>query len=83
MGALLIGRGSRKGRAMDKALCYGALAIGALMSLVFVLDLVAGIPFGPGGAKDVPNPFVTVDVFGFLASAVVVYLAWNASRDLK
>ena len=29
MNALLIGRGSRKGRAMDKALCYGALGIGA------------------------------------------------------
>ena len=42
MGALLIGRGSRKGRAMDKALCYGALGIGALMMLVFLLDLVVG-----------------------------------------
>jgi hypothetical protein len=76
MGALLIGRGSRKGRAMDKALCYGALGVGALMLLVFILDLVAGFPFGGGN-------FVVGDVFGFLASAIVVYLAWNASRDLK
>ena len=76
MGALLIGRGSRKGRAMDKALCYGALGIGALMMLVFLLDLIAGIPFG--GDK-----FVTGDVFGLLASAIVVYLGWNAARDLK
>jgi hypothetical protein len=76
MGAILIGRGSRKGRAMDKALCYGALGIGALMLLVFILDLVAGFPFG---GRD----FVTGDIFGFLASAIVVYLAWNASRDLK
>ena len=76
MGALSIGRGSRKGRAMDKALCYGALGIGALMMLVFLLDLVVGVPFG--GDK-----FVVGDVFGFLASAIVIYLAWNASRDLK
>ena len=76
MGALLIGRGSRKGRAMDKALCYGALGIGALMLLVFMLDLVAGVPFG---GKD----FVAGDVLGLLASAIVVYLGWNASRDLK
>jgi hypothetical protein len=76
MGALLIGRGSRKGRAMDKALCYGALGIGALMMLVFILDLVAGFPFG---GKD----FVAGDVLGFLASAIVVYLGYNASRDLK
>jgi hypothetical protein len=76
MVALLIGRGSRKGRAMAKALCYGALGIGVLMLIVFMLDLVAGVPFG---GKD----FATADVFGFLASIVVVYLAWNAMRDLK
>ncbi len=76
MGALTIGRESRKGRAMDKALCYGALGIGALMLLVFLLDLIAGIPFG--GDK-----FATADVFGLLASAVVIYLGWNAARDLK
>jgi hypothetical protein len=76
MGALLIGRGSRKGRAMDKALCFGALGIGALMMLIFLLDLVAGVPFG---GKD----FVAGDIFGFLASGIVVYLGWNASKDLK
>lgn len=76
MSELLIGRESRKGRAMNKALCYGALAVGVLMLLVFLLDLIVGAPFG--GAK-----FVTGDIFGFLASAIVVYLAWNASRDLK
>ena len=41
MSAFLVGRGSRKGRAMDKALCYGALGIGALMALVFLLDLIS------------------------------------------
>jgi hypothetical protein len=76
MDAFAVGRGSRKGRAMDKALCYGALGIAALMMLVFLLDLVAGIPFGGG-------PFVAVDLLGFLASAVVAYLSYNASRDLK
>lgn len=76
MGALLIGRGSRKGRAMDKALCYGALGIGALMLLIFLLDLIIGIPFG--GAD-----FRVGDVFGLLAAGIVVYLGWNASRDLK
>lgn len=65
---------------MDKAMCYGALGIGALMALVFLLDLVAGIPFA-GGAK--PNKFMMGDIFGLLASGIVVYLGWNASRDLK
>jgi hypothetical protein len=61
---------------MEKGLCYGALGIAAVMLLIFVLDLVAGVPFGG-------SPFAVVDVFGLLASGIVGYLAWNASRDLK
>jgi hypothetical protein len=76
MSALLIGRGSRKGRAMNKALCYVALGVGGLMAFLFLLDLIVGIPFGGG-------PFAVVDIFGFLASLIVVYLGWNALRDLK
>jgi hypothetical protein len=80
MNALLIGRGSRKGWAMAKALCYGALGVGALMALVFLLDLIAGVPFGGGGGG---NPFAVADVLGLLAAGIVAYLGWNASRDLK
>ena len=61
---------------MEKGLCYGALGIAALMLVVFLLDLVAGFPFGG-------SPFSVVDVFGIITSGVVGYLAWNASRDLK
>lgn len=76
MSELLIGRGSRKGRVMSKALCYGALGIGALMMLVFLLDMVAGFPFGSG-------PFIAADILGFLASGLVAYLGYNALRDQK
>lgn len=65
-----------KGRAMEKILCFGSLGIAILMLLVFLLDVVAGTPFGGG-------PFTTVDVLGILASGIVAYLAWNASKDLK
>ncbi len=61
---------------MDKAFCYGALGVGVLMLLVFLLDLVAGFPFGGG-------PFAFPDILGILASGIVAYLGWNASRDLK
>jgi hypothetical protein len=63
---------------MEKGLCYGALGIAALMLVVFLLDLVG---LGIFGGKD--GPFGVVDVFGIIASAIVGYLAWNASRDLK
>jgi hypothetical protein len=64
---------------MEKGLCYGALGIAALMLLIFLLDLVGLGLFG--ASKD--NPFTVVDVFGVLASGIVGYIAWNASRDLK
>jgi hypothetical protein len=68
--------GLRKGRAMEKILCYGSLGVAILMLLIFLLDLVAGVPFGGG-------PFTTVDVLGLLASAIVIYLALNVKKDLK
>jgi len=61
---------------MDKILCFGSLGLAILMFFIFLLDLVAKVPFGGG-------PFVTVDIMGLLASAIVAYLAWNASKDLK
>ena len=61
---------------MEKGLTYGALGVAALMCLIFLLDLVIGVPFG--GAA-----FMTVDIFGLLASGIVAYLAFNASKDLK
>ncbi|MDB5307068.1 MAG: hypothetical protein JWO38_1270 [Gemmataceae bacterium] len=61
---------------MEKGLCYGALGVAVLMLLLFLVDIIAGFPFGG-------SPFAVVDVFGILASAIVAYLAWNASRDLK
>ncbi|HEY3788543.1 MAG TPA: hypothetical protein VGL71_06790 [Urbifossiella sp.] len=70
---------------MEKGLCYGALGIAALMLLIFLLDLFGLRIFGVGkdaAGKDI-NPFTVVDVFGVLASGIVGYVAWNASRDLK
>lgn len=61
---------------MGKPLSFGALGIGALMAVIFLLDLVVGIPFGGG-------PFVTADIFGLLGSVIVAYLGWNAARDLR
>ena len=61
---------------MEKGLCYGALGVAALMLVIFLLDLLAGFPFGA-------SEFKAVDVLGLLAAGVIGYLAWNASRDLK
>jgi hypothetical protein len=61
---------------MEKMLCYGTLGISVLMAVVFLLDLVVGIPFG-GSA------FTTGDILGLLASLIVAYLGFNAMKDVK
>ncbi|MBX9582342.1 MAG: hypothetical protein K2X87_18720 [Gemmataceae bacterium] len=61
---------------MEKGLIYGSLGVAALMLLLFLIDLLAGFPFGG-------SPFAVVDVFGIIAAGVVGYLAYNASKDLK
>jgi hypothetical protein len=61
---------------MEKGLCYGALGVAGLMLVVFLLDLVAGFPFGG-------SPFIVLDILGLLAAGAVGYLAFNASKDLK
>jgi hypothetical protein len=51
------------------------MGVAGLLLLLFLLDIPVGIPFG--GISPV------VDVFGILASGLVLYLAWDASRDLR
>ena len=46
----------------------------ALFALLFVLDMFAKIPFG--GAS------LTLDIFGIIAAAVIIYLCWDTVREL-
>lgn len=64
-----------KGIFMEKILCFGSMGIAGLLLLLFILDLAVGIPFG-GSSK-------VVDIFGILVSAMVLYLAYDAFRDLS
>jgi hypothetical protein len=67
-----------RGLSMEKWLCWGSFAVAALMLLLFVLDLVAGIPFG---GKTLSG-MMTVDILGVLMSALLIYMSWDAMRGL-
>jgi hypothetical protein len=60
---------------MDKWLCWGSIGVSGLLLLLFLLDLFTNMPFG--GISTV------VDVFGILASGVVLFLGIDAFRDLR
>jgi hypothetical protein len=64
-----------KGLSMEKWLCWSSMGVAGLLLLLFILDLVVKIPFGGISA--------TVDVISILASALVLYLAWDAMRELR
>jgi hypothetical protein len=65
-----------QGAAMEKKLCIASLCVAGLLLLLFVLDIAIGIPFGGG------STFMTIDIVGIIAGALLAYLSWNALRDL-
>ena len=60
---------------MDKWLCWGSMGVAGLLLLLFLLDLILRIPFG--------RVSLVVDIFGILASGIVLFLAIDAFRDLR
>jgi hypothetical protein len=65
-----------RGAAMEKKLCIASLSIAGLLMLLFILDLIIGIPFGG------PPAFTLIDIVGAISGGVLLYLSWNALRDL-
>ena len=64
-----------KGIFMEKWLCFGSMGVAGLLLLLFLLDMIVAVPFG--------RISVTVDVFSLLASGVLLYLAYDALKDLR
>jgi hypothetical protein len=64
------------GATMEKKLCIASLSVAGVLLLLFVLDLFIGIPFGGSPA------FTLIDIVGALAGALLLYLSWNALRDV-
>ena len=63
-----------KGLFMEKWLCWSSMGVAGVLLLLFALDLAVKIPFG--------GISLAVDICSILACALVLYLAWDASRDL-
>jgi hypothetical protein len=60
---------------MQKGLCYGVMGVAALLTLLFTLDLFLGFPFA--GAS------IALDIFGIIAGAILIYLSWDTSREIR
>jgi hypothetical protein len=64
-----------KGVFMERWLCVGSMGVAGLLLLLFLLDVLTGFPFG--------GVSLLADIFGILASGLVLYLGIDAFRDLR
>ena len=64
-----------KGLFMEKWLCWGSMGVAGVLLLLFLLDLFLKVPFG--------GISLFVDIVSILASTLVLYLAWDAFKDLR
>jgi hypothetical protein len=64
-----------KGLFMERWLCWGSMGVAGLLLLLFLLDILLKVPFG--------GMSLIVDVFGVIASGLVLYLGYDAFRDLR
>lgn len=60
---------------MEKGLCWASMGISGLLLVLFLLDVILGIPFG-GLSK-------VVDILGILACAIILYTSWDAFKDYR
>ena len=60
---------------MGKAMTIAGLVVAGLVFLLFVLDLILGIPFGAPGK--------TMHVGAILFSTILGYLSWSTFREQK
>jgi hypothetical protein len=66
-----------KGLSMEKWFCWGAMGSGGLLLLVFVLDVILDWPF------QLRTIGLAVDILGMVCASVLLYLGWNAYRDIR
>jgi hypothetical protein len=60
---------------MEKWLCWGSLGVSGILLLLFLLDMIIGIPFG--GIDWIVN------IIGIIACGLVGYLAFESFKDLR
>jgi hypothetical protein len=64
-----------KGLFMEKWLCWGSMGLAGLVLLLFALDLFTGFPFN--------RVSTFVDILAIIAGGIVLFLAFDASKDLR
>jgi hypothetical protein len=68
-----------KGLSMEKWMCWTGLGVSGVVFLVFLLDMITGLPLGlPEGGTS-----ITVRILAMLACGLVAYVSWDALQDQR
>lgn len=59
----------------EKVLCYASLVLAGLVTLIFLLDLAVGLPFGRAS--------VVLDVLFIIGGAFVLWQGYETYRELR
>lgn len=68
---------------MEKGMCIGGMVVAGLMLLLFLLDLILGIPFAGTQPAGQSSPYTIPDIIGIISAGVLGYLSFNAYRDVR
>ncbi|MCC6492470.1 MAG: hypothetical protein IT424_05560 [Pirellulales bacterium] len=60
---------------MSKAMTIAGMVVAGLVGLIFLLDLIVGMPFGKAN--------LVMDVGALVCAAILGYLSWDALRDVR
>ncbi len=64
-----------KGLSMEKWLCWASMGVSGLLLLLFLIDIPLKFPFG--------GLSILVNILGIISCAIVLYLSWDAFKDLR
>jgi predicted lipid-binding transport protein (Tim44 family) len=70
------GAAKRSTFSLEQGLCWGALGVAALLLLLFLLDLIIGVP-------PLNKASILLDICGILASGLIIYLCYDTLKDMK
>ncbi len=81
---MLVAKGSSM-QQLPKWLCWGSIGVAGLLTLLFILDLAMGFPFGGGFSNtgEYAGDVTVLDILGIITAGIILYLGYNVYRDIR
>jgi hypothetical protein len=68
---------------MEKWYCWIAMGVGGLLLVLFLLDIILSIAVPNSSYMPFGGINKALDVFCIIASGILVYVAWDAYKEIR